>query len=470
MILALLLACGDKADTATETPDTTAPPADTAVDETTADTAVVAERGPLALLRIADATDTDPSDDVVHVALSAAPHTHTFEDVDGTVHTVEGYAYNGTTPGPTIRAKLGDTIVVDFSNDLDEPSTIHWHGLDVPYAMDGVTWSSAPIEPGEGFTYTFTVEQAGTFWYHPHFNSDDQVSGGLYGAIVIEDPVDPAVDDDLLLVIDDWPLGGAAPGHDHLAVEGTWTVNGQIQPTLTAAGGSALRVRTINVSNLGYLDLSTPDIRHIGTDQGIAAALAQPDSIVLSPGDRAGLEWLIGADGFTLEDRPYAHQGGSAWGDPQSLMDVVVTDPTTAPTGRDWPFSGEAPTADPGRTDITYVFSGARESGVWLMNGEVFPDVAIGEADLGDEVIIEVRNLSPAEHPYHLHGMAFEVLSVDGVPPGARQIEDTINVGVYGTVRLRLVADNPGDWMSHCHILPHAEGGMMTVLRVNLPK
>ena len=106
-------------------------------------------------------------------------------------------------------------------------------------------------------------------------------------------------------------------------------------------------------------------------------------------------------------------------------------------------------------------------AGVWLMNGEVFPNVEIGEVDFGDEVIIEVRNLSPAEHPYHLHGIAFEVLSVDGEAPAARRIEDTINVGIYGTVRLRLVADNPGDWMSHCHILPHADGGMMTVLRVH---
>ena len=207
-------------------------------------------------------------------------------------------------------------------------------------------------------------------------------------------------------------------------------------------------------------------MRQLGTDQGLAA-LTQPDSVVLSPGDRMEAEWLIGSAGFSVDDRPYAHQGGSAWGEVASLMTVEITDPGSAPAGADWPFPDTAPAADPGHTDITYVFSGSRETGVWLMNGEVFPDVEIGEVALGDTAIIEVRNLSPAEHPYHLHGMVFEVLSVDGVVPEHRQLEDTINVGVYGTVRLRIEADNPGDWMSHCHILPHADGGMMTVLRVN---
>ena len=121
---------------------------------------------------------------------------------------------------------------------------------------------------------------------------------------------------------------------------------------------------------------------------------------------------------------------------------------------------------DPGRTDITWVFSGDLETGVWMMNGEVFPDVTVENLALGQEAIIEVRNLSPTEHPYHLHGMHFEVLSVNGISPERRTIEDNYNVRIYESLRLRVVADNPGWWMSHCHILPHAEGGMMTVLQV----
>lgn len=466
MILALLACTGGDDSAAPVIPADTAPtPADSAAPDT---------RGPLPLARLPELEDLDPADGAVRVALTAAPHTHRFTDTDGTTHTVEGFAYSsdGT---PLVRATLGDTFTADFTNSLDEPTTVHWHGLAVPYDMDGVTWTTDPIQPGEGFTYTFTLTEPGTFWFHPHFNTDEQVSGGLYGVLIVEDPSDPAPDDDLVLLIDDWDLDPVASEaddmeHDHVSAEGTWTVNGQIQPTLTLDGGQALRVRMLNVSNLGYLDLTWPDVRLLGTDQGIAGALAQPDSVVLSPGDRAEAEWLIGESGFTLDDQPYVHQGGAAWGEVTSLMDVEIGTPAAAPAGLDWPFSGLAPTPDPGHTDITYVFSGSRETGVWLMNGAVFPDVDIDEVTLGEDAIIEVRNLSPAEHPYHLHGMPFEVLSVDGVAPSTRQLEDTLNLGVYSTVRLRIEGNNPGDWMSHCHILPHAEGGMMTVLRINSSK
>ncbi|MFT5680083.1 MAG: FtsP/CotA-like multicopper oxidase with cupredoxin domain, partial [Myxococcota bacterium] len=232
MILALL-ACSGSDDTA-DLPDTT--PTDTAPVDTT-DSAAPETRDPLSLARLPELEDLDPADGAVRVALTAAPHTHTFTDLDDTTHTVEGFAYTdaGT---PLIRLKLGDTLTVDFSNALDEPTTIHWHGIDVPYDMDGVTWTTDPIQPGGSFTYSFTVSQSGTFWFHPHFNTDEQVSGGLYGVIIVEDPADPVVDEDLVLLIDDWDLDEVVSDmddmeHDHVAAEGTWTVNGQIQPTLT---------------------------------------------------------------------------------------------------------------------------------------------------------------------------------------------------------------------------------------------
>ena len=83
---------------------------------------------------------------------------------------------------------------------------------------------------------------------------------------------------------------------------------------------------------------------------------------------------------------------------------------------------------------------------------------------------MELRNLSATEHPFHLHGMRFEVLSRDGVPPAAHTLEDTVNLGLHETVRVRVLADNEGFWMTHCHILPHADGGMMTVLQVGDPR
>ena len=454
----LLMAC-----TGTPSPTDTSAGSAPPVEDSAAPTA----RGALPLVPLTEAEDLDPAAGAVLVSLTAAPHTYTFLDVDGTEYTVEGYAYNGLTAGPLIRAQRGDVLTVEFTNGLEDDTTIHWHGLAVPFAMDGVTWLSEPIAPGATFTYTFTLDQAGTFWYHPHFNTDEQVSKGLYGVLIVEDPDDPVPDEEVVLVIDDWDmLDVGGDEDDHQLSEGTWTVNGQIAPTLTLTGGTTARVRMLNASNLGYLDLSWPDMRVLGTDQGIAAALELPEQVVLAPGDRVETEWLVGQEGFSLMDAPYSHQGGSAWGEDAALLEVEVEAPAEAPAELSWPFSGEAPSEDPGTTDIVYVFSGARETGVWLMNGEVYPDVTIEEVALGETAIIEVRNLSPAEHPYHLHGIEFEVLSVNGEVPAYRRLEDSLNVPIYGTLRLRIEADNPGDWMSHCHILPHAEGGMMTVLRV----
>ncbi|MEL6348522.1 MAG: multicopper oxidase family protein [Myxococcota bacterium] len=432
----------------------------------TANTDEEPPRAPIPLPPLTDAPDLDPDEDVVQVELTAAPKTHRFVDVDGTEHVVEGYAYNGLTPGPTIRAKVGDQVIIDVDNNLDQPTTIHWHGVGVPFEMDGVAWMGAPIAAGASFQYAFTVQRPGTFWYHPHFNTNRQVSGGLYGVLIVTDPEEPAPDLDQILVFDDWHFEGL-DDHDHLAAEGTWTVNGQIQPFWDLDGGQIVRARVLNASNLGYLDLRLPEIRLLGGDQGLNARLTAPDNVLMAPGDRIELEVRPAQTDFEWINAPYVHQGGAAWGPEASLMRVHVDAPDDAAPGLSWPFSGLRSTEDPGRTDITYVFSGSNESGVWMLNGEVFPDVTIEELSLGDEAILEIRNLSPTEHPFHMHGTRIEILSVNGIAETHQRWEDTINVPTYGTVRVRMIADNPGDWMTHCHILPHADGGMMTVLRVH---
>lgn len=431
-----------------------------------------------ALSSPAEAEDLDPDPDVLHVRLVAAPHEFTLNSPEGAGEdedlTVQGYAYNGQVPGPTLRAKRGDTVIVEVENELDVPTTVHWHGLEVPNDMDGVPWMRDPIAPGESFTYTFTVEQAGTFWYHPHFDSERQVDLGLYGAFVLEDPADPRPEDDLVLVFDDWVLPGyGAPNDDReddphgaTGAEGLWTVNGLVQPALSLRGGERARLRLINASNAGYLDLSWPELRVIGGDQGLLAEAESPDSLVLSPGDRADVELLPAEADFVVEDLGYSHHGGASWEPSASLFTATVEDPSPAGEPLDWPFPGGTVSEDPGRTDLFYTFSGDPNTGVWMINGEVFPDVTVAELALGADAVLEVRNLSPTEHPFHLHGLVFELLSLDGVAPAAPRWEDTLNLPIHGAARLRLSADNPGDWMLHCHILPHADDGMMTVLRV----
>lgn len=383
------------------------------------------------------------------------------------------YAYNGQTPGPVIRAQVGDRLVVHLENALDAPTTIHWHGLDVPWAMDGVVWRGEPVAPGTTFTYAFELTQAGTFWYHPHFDTEQQVDGGLYGAIVVEDPAEPAADVDLVWVVDEAAEFGAphaAHGHGQLATR--WVVDGVETPQVEVPSGSVVRLRIVNASNHGYLALVGDDAwRQIGGDQGLLSAPASPDLLVLAPGDRVELEVRAGADAIPLVTRPWSLNGGEVeWDEDGLLATITPTGDASAPAPIDWPFDGATPTPDPGRTDVHYAFAGTDRTGEWFINGEQMPDVTVEELPFGTEAILEVQNLSATEHPFHLHGLTFEVLSVNGEAPSARVVEDTINLRIRDVVRLRVVADNPGDWMAHCHILPHADrGGMMTVLRVLEP-
>ncbi len=419
------------------------------------------------------AEDMDPRDDVIHVRLRAAA-----KPVE------EGrfvYAYNEQNPGPLIRGRVGDLLIVDVENALELPTTVHWHGLKVPFAMDGVAWMGAPIEPRTAFRYEYRLPHPGTYWYHPHFNTERQVDGGLYGAMIIDDGVSPTPDADLVLLFDSksefdphiHALEDGADGHrphGHARRQLEWMVNGLDGPvTYTAQGGTVVRTRLINVSNAGFLDLRWPGIRLIATDQGLLPSLQRPDRIILAPGDRAEVEWLIGAEGFTVLNAPYSINGGPAHGTFDPIIEVAVENPRPAPEGLAWPFTGAPVSPDPGYYDVLYAFHGSDRTGIWLINGERFPDVTIETIPFGSEAIIEVRNLSPTEHPFHLHGLHFEVLSINGDPPPYRMIEDTYNLRIRDRVRVKVVADNAGDWMTHCHILPHAGDGMMTVLRVTEP-
>lgn len=408
---------------------------------------------PFAPLRAAEDLDPDPG--VVRVRLVA-------EEIGD-----RRYTYNGGSPGPTIRVKVGDTLIVELVNNLSLPTTIHWHGLAVPYEMDGVTWMRDPIMPGETFTYVFSPNKAGTFWYHPHFDTAGQVDGGLFGMLVVEDPAEPEVEEvELIFDAEAEYRPGVISGHGHGRLVTPWRINGVVQPELHLPGGTLVRTRLLNASNAGYLWIEHPGLTQIGSDQGLLTEPRSPQRLLLAPGDRADLEWRIGETGFSVTAEPYSLNGGPTFLEPEEVMRVVVDDPAPAPNSAAWPFASGDVTLDPGHTDIVYAFAGSDRTRRWLINGERYPDVTVERLALGSEAIVEIRNVSPSEHPFHLHGLSFEVLSVNGVPPATRTIEDTYNVRIRDRLRLRVVADNPGDWMTHCHILPHAGEGMMTVLRV----
>ncbi|NUN13959.1 MAG: multicopper oxidase family protein [Myxococcales bacterium] len=430
------------------------------------------------------AVDTDLAPGIVAVELTARPYKFTVGDQQ-----VLGYAYNGQVPGPTLVAKVGDTVRVTLHNQLPDPTTIHWHGVNVPITMDGVPWKMPAVEPGDSFVYEFVVNQVGTFWYHPHFDTGKQVDMGLYGALVITDPTEPTANRDEVVVFDTWGEHGGLPAFpplgeawgtvmekptDHEVDHGVdlrqlrWTVNGSFNPEMDAVAGESVRLRFVNASNNGYLELSWPTIRQIAGDQGLLAELKLPETLVLAPGDRAEVELLMGEDPIVITTYPYTMYGGRTSGSPVELFRVVPKGQGNKPAGLPWNFSGEKPSEDPLYTDLVYVLSGSNQGGVWMINGETFPNITLAKVATGSRPVVEIRNLSTTEHPFHTHGMVFEVLSHNGVAPKVRSIEDTINIRIRESVRIRLHPEEPGEWMIHCHILPHAHGGMMTLLEVTL--
>lgn len=411
------------------------------------------------------AVDLDPAPNVVRVSLVAEPVTYVVGD-----QTIEGYGYNGQVPGPTIKAKEGDRVIIDFMNGLDTGTTVHWHGLHVPFEMDGVVWQGAPVSPGESYRYEFDVNQHGTYWYHPHFDTQRTLDLGLYGALLVEEADAPEVTEDVILVFDQWSENESKDRvMDHGDVDAavrTWTVNGLVEPAFSVEAGSVVRARLINVANSGYLRLRWPEMFLIGGDQGRLESASEVSELLLAPGDRAEAIFRLGSEGINLESLPYTMLGGATYAEPTLLASIEVEGDAPVPPMPSIAFSQTAPSAAPSHVDIVYMLQGNSSTGYWLMNGEVFPEVTIEELPLGSDTIIEVRNLSSSEHPFHVHGHGFEVVSRNGIAPTYRQIEDTINVSLYETVVLRLIANNPGDWMVHCHIQAHQYGGMMTVLRV----
>ncbi len=435
-------------------------------------------------LRLSTLEDLDPAADTVHVALTA--RVASVEVVPGKPTPL--WTYGGSLPGPLIRAKKGDTLVVSFQNELPEATTIHWHGLRVPAEMDGTEAAQKPIQPGASFEYRFQLLDSGTYWYHPHVRSSAQVGYGLYGMLVVEDSAEPPLGDALPLVLSDLSVdaeGKLAPGDesgwfgDYFGREGaTLLVNGRVRPVLKARVGAPQRWRVVNASRARYFRFSVEGQQLIllGTDGGLISAAQAIPQLTLAPGERAELflrpkPQAQGPVTVNWEDPNRFHlpQGRN----PEPLFTFEVTD--------DPPYAGPAlptvlrtlpPATVDGPTQSFELMekAGAPGAGAVLgINGKTFAESAGSpvHARVGTTELWEVTNSTLYDHPFHLHGFFFEVLSVDGKPPAYRSLKDTLNV--LPKQRLQLAVhfdDRPGMWMFHCHILDHADLGMMAMLMV----
>jgi len=438
------------------------------------------------------AEDLDPSPDVVEVALEA--RVVEVELAPG--RRVSMWTYNGLLPGPRIEANVGNTVRIRFKNSLPEATTIHWHGIRVPAAMDGVPTVQTPIAAGAEFTYEFVVPDAGTFWYHPHVRSDEQVERGLYGAFVVRGDGEPTTTTDRvvvlddLLVDDDWTLSDFDSAQAMVGRQGNLILaNGRAHPIAPMDRGGLHRFRFINAANARYFRMALPGHRlvQIGTDGGMLEAPREVDEVLLVPGERADV--LVVGTGEAREAvdwKTLRYDRGHGTGD---LPDAVVfqsrngdADPIVTPPVPSSLATVPALPAATVRRDVKLeesaggggAHAGHGSSGtmgpVFSINGQVYPDATPIAAQLGAVEEWSIVNATEMDHPFHLHGFRFQVVSTGGEAPAFAAWRDTINVPADETVVFRVrLEDHPGTWMFHCHILEHAERGMMGELEVAAP-
>ena len=437
-----------------------------------------------------EAADLNPDPRVVEINLEA--RIARVEIAPGTF--ADAWTYNGGLPGPTIRVRVGDRLIVHFRNALTDPTTVHWHGLRIPIAMDGVPVHSQPeVKPGGSFTYDFIVPDAGLFWYHPHVMSAAQVGFGLYGALVVEDPAETVgVADELVLVLSDIALNEdrtlEAPdsGGSTAMVfgrEGSHVlVNGRQKSTVVVRSGAPQRWRIVNAAKSRYfnLDLGGTPFTQIGGDGGLQEYAVDHDMLVLGPGERADVivtPRLKPGQTITLRSILFNRGFGSV--EARFPFDDLFT-----MTAADVPSYSGGP-----RPSVTRSIEPLRQEGATRVDLELLleqpPDSAPEylirgplysakhkalHAKVGETQIWTVKNTTQWSHPFHLHGFFFQVLDDQGAPVRPMAWKDTVDIPFEKTVRLIVRFDDRegvvGSWMVHCHILDHAEGGLMGVVEV----
>lgn len=403
--------------------------------------------------------------------------------------TTEVYAFNGQVPGPVLEFREGDRVRVRFRNRLPETTTVHWHGMHLPFPSDGSPFH--PVAPGEEYEYAFTVQPgtAGTYWYHPHpdHQTGRQVARGLYGGIVVRAANDPLpVMTERLLVLsdnrfmDDGSLDLPDPHSHHGRVDfengregAVLFVNGKVMPDVSIRSGEVQRWRVVNASAGRFYRLSIPGHRllHVGSDGGLFERPVEVDELLLASAER--VEFLVrgtGAPGSSVVvqtlpyDRYIPQTRPTDWNQPRDLLVLRYQDaPPVAP--RELPtVLRPIPALDPAQATQTRVMVMSQG----LINGLQMDMTRIDvSAQLGATEIWQIENVVGMDHPFHLHGFQFQVLDRDGVPEPYRSWKDTVNVPKHQTVRFIVRYDNfPGMWMFHCHILDHEDHGMMGVLEV----
>ena len=396
------------------------------------------------------------------------------------------WAYNGTVPGPALRYRQGERLRLEVENALGAETTVHWHGVRLPNAMDGVPHvTQAPIAARGGrFTYEFDLPDAGTFWYHPHLGNPEQVSRGLYGALVVEEREPPEVARDLVWVLSDWELdrearldeeflNPMAASHDG-RIGNTVTLNGVVPESFVVRAGERLRLRLVNASSARIYALTFEGHAPMVIAYDGHPVAPQPAArVVLGPGMRADLMLDCAAQPGSRHRVIDSFYRRNAY----ELLRLEYRDET--PLRRSFPPLRMLRTNPVARPDLAralrhrVVFGGGAMGAVpsqgehkgmfWTVNGKPIREhdhhAPLLELKSRQSYLLELVNDTAWHHPIHLHGHAFRVL------PGERW-GDTVLLEPKSRAEIAFVADNPGDWMLHCHVLEHQASGMMAMVRV----
>lgn len=411
------------------------------------------------------------------------------------------WTFNNTSPGPEIRVKKGERVRVRLINELEESTSIHWHGIRIANAMDGVSGlTQDPVPPGGSFDYDFVAPDAGTYWYHAHNKSWNQVARGLYGPLIIEED-EPIFDrdHDLTLVMDDWRLDrdgvfdteslGSLRDWSHAGRLGNWlTVNGESLPKYALNAGQAYRLRLINAANARILEIDPGrfDAKVIAYDgQSLdKPEAAAPGALLIGPSQRVDLAVVPKPDqSFNIEeissDQSFAFVAFDVNG---SSRDSPLL-PALAVNALPEPDIANARVLKLDMTggamgnfsDITYkgrklATADIRATGqVWAFNGTAnLAQDPMFAAKRGETIIIETSNDTAFAHAIHLHGHHFRILEQrdDDDDVELSPWRDTFLIGPDQNRRIAFVADNPGKWLLHCHMLEHAAAGMNTWFQV----
>ena len=416
------------------------------------------------------------------------------------------WTYGGELPGKEIRVQRGDVLTAELTNKLPRPTTIHWHGIALRNDMDGVpVVTQTEVEGGGRFTYEFVVPDAGTYWFHPHVGT--QLDTGLYAPLIVEDPDDgDDYDTELVVVLDDWLDGlgrdpdavfadlrtnGMPMGHEgmprmgvmpksellggdvgdvtyqHMLANGRTTAAPR---TFTARPGQRVRLRLINAGADTAFRVGLPGVRMTVTHtDGFPVVPRLADTVLLGMGERIDavvtvpsttvplLALAEGRDSYAQviirSGRPIdASASESAAKQLATLPAVTVDDVEAAEPNR---LPRKAP-------DVTHrlTLDGPGGKYDWTINGKSYNPNDGLPVRQGQRVRLRFENKSQMFHPMHLHGHTFQVAGRDG--RGARK--DTALVLPGRAVEVDFDADNPGQWLTHCHNVYHGEAGMMTVV------